>query len=642
MTVYSLCAITLILGATALALFHTLREEVPRRKRTLFIVLRLLIGAFLMLALLEPVFFIRRLPERNRPVPVLIDASRSMSLFQADSAIRFLQRAFSASGRRPAAWFLFGDSLRGIDDPASSAAVDRKSYFPPMSSLPVLQKATDVIVVSDANWSNPAPVSADLAAKSVWYLPLRPVRRPPSMECSLPDTIISPAGTRCSMNVPLSGFASRAATVTMTIAENGATVFSDSFAVPAGRFSLTVDARLPPAAAGLHLYRVIVVNLRDSLSQSRHVLHHAVPGGFVYRMSPALPSLDLRFLRLALSRTPAFVEGSATKGKRADVVFIFGDGSAETAVPPAGATLPVYCGCLPGTVVRIDSTAGARLFLPDCGAPNPFYQLPLRDLPPIASMVRSRRIAAVCPWLSAATGNDTTPLLFSGMYRNRLMIACAFTGFWRWDFLPLSHASGEAETFIFSQRLIDAVASTLHSLRIDTLLIFPSGQLTAGNPVSFTCVIPSLLHSSSPVRLPCSIRSDDTTFHRDTLLEIFPSGPLIQQVSLPPLDSGEYSIRCSLSTPAATFHSVVPFTVAADNSEMLVTAQNESLLREIGLPLDTAADGPLASPLDPSDRTLVEQTISRRIVIRRSWWLLLALLLLFGVEWGMRRFAQLD
>ncbi|MBN1578305.1 MAG: hypothetical protein JW913_17220 [Chitinispirillaceae bacterium] len=646
MTLHALLVITLILGATSLALFHALREEVPRWKKNLFIAIRLLIGALLTLALLEPAFTVRRLPERNRPVPVLIDASRSMSLFPADSAIRLLQQVLSAAGhaaspgRRRAAWFLFGDSLRATDDPTRTAA-DRRSYFPSMNSLPVLQKATDIIIISDANWSNPTPVAADLASKSVWYLPLNTVRRPPSIECSPPDTIVSYAGTTRSMKVPCTGFASEAATVTVTVAENAAPLFVDSLAVAAGPFAHAFDARLPPAAAGLHLYTVTVANRRDTLSRSRYVLHHAVPEAFVYRTFSARPSLDLRFFRLALARSQSFVDGSVAHRKRVDVVFIFGDGQADMAIPAAA--LPVYCGCLPGKTVRIDSIAGTRLFLPECGMPSPFFQLPLRDLPPIASMVRNPQVVPACPWLSAAVGNDTVALLFSGIHRKRSIIACAFTGFWRWDFLPLSHASGEAETFIFSQRLIEAVISTLHALRTDTLLVFPSGQPTAGDAVRLTCVIPSFLHSSEEsIHLPCSIGNDDGTFHRDTLIEFLPSGPLLQRVSIPPLDSGNYSVGCSLSTPLKTVHSSVPFTVAADNGELLVTGQNESVLREIGQPLDTGADGQLTSPLRPPDRTLVEQTVNRRIVIKRSWWLLIALLLLLGIEWGMRRFARLD
>ena len=87
MTYWYLLVIGVILGVTILATLHSLRMSVSKLEKSVFIVIRLLLGIILIIAFLEPVITVNRLPHRMRSIPVLIDASQSMSLFSPDSIL---------------------------------------------------------------------------------------------------------------------------------------------------------------------------------------------------------------------------------------------------------------------------------------------------------------------------------------------------------------------------------------------------------------------------------------------------------------------------------------------------------------------------------------------------------------------------
>lgn len=644
MTLLRLLCLALILGATILAIVQTYSTVLPAWKKAAFISLRLLAGTLIILAFTEPSFTVNWLPERNRPLPVLVDASRSMSLFSVDSVLQHFRAALNKldsnrlSNRRTLRWFLFGDSLRRHDGNAAFTFNDRRSFFPSMIGDPFLQKATELIVISDANWSNSAPVFSN--GKAIWYLPLAPPRLSPAISVSLPDTITAAAKKPRPVKIPCWGRASDATIIAIEITEDSSKILADSVTAGPGPFSHTFEALLPAASAGLHLYRVRVANRIDSVEQSCYLVYHAVAQTFNYTMISSRQSLDLRFFRLAIARRSMLIE-TAPSSERHDAVFFFGDGGGNEAGLTSGA-LAVYIGSVPGKTAGVDSIAGARLFLPRCSAINPFLHLPLRDLPPITSIARNPRITPACPWLSAQIGNDTIPLLFNGFYRNLPIVVCAFSGFWKWDFLPLSHTTGEAEAFAFSNLLVDAIIEKLHTMKTDTLLVFPCGQPTEIDSLRLCCCIPHSARLAETIRIPCTISKENSVFRYDTLLDFSPSFPLIGKVTLPPLDSGRYSVRCSLSSATKTMRSAVEFEIEADKSELLVSAQNETLLREIGQPLDITSEDQLAGLLHPSEGNPIDQTVRKRVVIKRSWGILIALLLLLGVEWLMRRLAELD
>jgi hypothetical protein len=645
MTIWHLIIAALLAGGTILAV-ATARRAYPKRWQTILAAaLRILFGTAIIIAFFEPSLTVHRLPEQNRALPILVDASQSMSLFAADSVLEAFAQicaSFTDNQRIPfrkPVWMFFGDSLRTGLTPSSYRTTDHSSFFPRIRRDPLLQSCTDMIVISDANWSNTAPVSEELSAKAIRYLPLRKVRTAGTITCTAPDTIVTPADSTFTLSVSCSGIALSDTRVVLVISNGSATTGADSQTVSRGPFRKRFSITLPRVPPGAHLYRVTATNPTDTVQYSRMLLRRAVPEFFSYSIAAPGPSLDIRFLRNALAGRKDFRNTAGRPATETDIRFIF-DGS--TARPQSPRTLSVYIGALPGSAPARDSIIPGRL-VTDPSIRNPFYNLTTGELPPVVAVRPAKKLSVTASWISAVVNRDTIPLIFRGVYDNHPLIGCGFSGLWHWDFMPLAHSAGEADAFPFTLRLLDAAAATFRELQSDTLLVYPTASPTAGAPVPFTLILPAAnIPELQAVSLSVTIRTGTGTSVCDTTLQIISTGRTLHHAVLPPLDTGSYVAACSLAAGHRSYTSAIAFSTRSDNAELSVTAQNENLLRDLGQPLQLNDTALLASLFNPEHHTLAPEPLVQKIRFRRSWWLLVLLLALLGTEWTLRRFARLD
>jgi hypothetical protein len=628
---------------TVLSLYRIFSSDGPRWYKVTGCILRVCTGLLLIIAFLEPVFSLQRFPDPKRPVPVLVDASESMRLFPADSIIRRFRHVTDSlitGKQRRLSWYLFGDSLRRWRDVYPYQATDKRSFLPTVANTTDLLEAGELIVISDANWSNPSPVASFFSSKSVWYIPLSRFRQPPGLTCTMPDTINSSAGTPYGLSLSCNGNISAPSVITFSVFEKEREIASDSFTVDAGRFSRLCTLQLPAPLPGLHVYRITAVSSRDSLVWTGFILNHAIQSALTCRIFSESSSLDARFIRLAIARSTVFslLPGKSTKA--VDVDFLIGT-RRPPAVPVSTATFSVFLGCLPGKTVPVTAPQGLRLFYPD-RHPSLFAQLPLSELPPVTAAVKNTSLQPAETFISGTVSNDTIPILFRGTYRNRELIACTFSGFWKWDFLTLSHALGETDIFSFSHRLLSLVRTTLHSMHTDTLLVFPAGCPIEHRPITFSCVFPALLRHSDACQLTCQTSDRNGSRLIDTVTELLPTTGLFQDITLPPLPVGDYTLQCILGCGDTVLRSELTFPVYSDNTEMLIEGQNEHLLREIGQPLDIDNMLFISTLLEPSDDYLSGMQVTETFSLTRTWWLLSLIFLIFGTEWILRRVAGFE
>lgn len=646
MTLLKILFTTLVAGATLITIIQMVCSTLSPLKKTLFIILRICTCVLLLTVFIEPQITINHLPKHNRRIPMLLDASLSMSLFSADSLVERIEQSLDSMGHKEdgpsIVPILFGDSMRPAAHSGSYAPVDESSFFPSPADHPILRNASDIIIVSDANLSNASSVQRMIAEKNVWYQTLPPPRTVPYISCTIPDSVVSASGSFRKLEILCRGTASRDALIKVTVTDS-TVLLPDSFTVDAGQFSRGVTIELPPQRPGMHIYRILVANRTDSLETERVVLHHSVADTLFYSLKAAVPSLDARFLRLALSRKENFVEITTKQKRTADISFIFGTDS--FALPgPLPSSLAVCFGPPPGVSSRVHFTSGAstfRLAVNDLNF-NPFISLPINRLSPVSDIFRSTNLTEIEPWITAIMEKDTLPLVFRAPYRGRPVICCAFTGIWQWDFLPLATSSGEADEFIFSEALINAVTATINSMHTDTLLTFPKGELSSGRPIQFNFITPATISSSSKSSVQWKITDSSGTVVLDTSLSLAPSTHLIRTMTVAPLLAGSYNIETSHISSFGTRQAKRGFRVTEDKSELSVTAQNEALLREIGQPLDCTRPENLASLLAATGSSITEEPIARKIPVHRSWPLLIALFVLLGTEWALRRAVRLD
>ncbi|MBN1758606.1 MAG: hypothetical protein JW863_09825 [Chitinispirillaceae bacterium] len=647
MTLSHLLIILALAGATAFVLVTSRNAYRKRWQTILAATLRSLFGIAVIIAFLEPVFTVRRLPEHTGEIPVLIDASESMTRFDADSILAVFRNTLATitgSSSRPVRqplYILFGDSVRSAPSGESFTAADRTSFFPRTGELPLRQSPQEMIIVSDANWSNPQTVTTGSEAVAVWYLPLRGTGSAATITCTLPDSIVTPVDTPAMVNIPCSGFARTAADIQLSISDNDIPVTADSQTIQAGPFHHTFALRLPGVKAGVYRYTVTAVNSTDTVGTTRFLLRHAVPRSFSYVIVASAPSLDNRFLRSALAGRTDFTETTAKTRRSADCRFIFSPSEASVA---SRSTLDVYLGRSPeastGTTFPItDGNVTVNTTLH-----NPFMRLPVADLPPVRVTKPGKGITVTTAWITATADRDSFPLVFKGIYNNRSIIGCGFQEFWKWDFLPLAHtATGEADIFRFTRCCIDAAAATLRELRADTLLVYPAGQPSAHRPLRLSVVLPSIATPElKSVALSLKLRTADSTPILDTVVGIVATGSMLHEVRLPAVDTGRYTLSSTLSGISRGYASAITFPVQQEDAERRVTAQNEALLREMGQPFSPSDTALLTRLFTDAGSFQDREPSIEKLPVRRSWWLLALLLFSLGGEWLLRRVTKLD
>ena len=415
MTAVTIVAAALFIALAGTSVFRIIRLPIRLRGRLFFLGLRCILLAILAAAFSEPAFVFERLSPPVRPVPVLIDVSKSMRLFSPDSAILpFLARleqwnvTHAASGRT-FALYCFGDSLRPLVRNGKPAWSDRQSFLPATMKDRTLRQANAMIVISDGNWSNATLPTENFSDKSVWYLPLPAIQRSPYLQMDLvhfQETL--PADSLLVATIALEGLSKGADdSVTLKVMEKNVCLQRKSASVPAGFFRREVTFRFGKRAAGRHLYRLEAQFVASSQSTafpitcSRWVLHTALPGYFTYSLYNARPSLDRRFLQLALGRDHDFKESrsGSTEGIDLLVLFDWDAGAQQVAlrVKPRGGF------CFMGTEPLPFDTLAAppvSIFLRSQGPTDvdgsgfgPFNDLDCSRLPPPSRYLHSRGMA---------------------------------------------------------------------------------------------------------------------------------------------------------------------------------------------------------------------------------------------------------
>jgi hypothetical protein len=640
MILLTIAVLLLFSAAAIMAVAGTLRSSHSSARKTVFIVLRIAIALLFIVAFLEPVLTIHRVPRQTPRLTVLVDASTSMSLFSDDTAVdALLNRISTAAAARgtEAGIMLFGDSLREKNAITPYHAADRSSVFPSENDLAAKKPSAGILILSDGNWSNAAPVVNGFDGKPVWYLPLRQQRFPAALDGEAPDTVIMPANTKHTISQRCAGAINSPSVITISLQHQAAVISTDTIVAGPGPFARTIAVTLPPQPAGMRRYRLTFDCGIDSLSRVQYMVCRSVPAVFGYTVVSGSPSLDERFLRLALARNGAYREADNGPNAREQVRFILHQPQAP--LPPPH-VVPVYIGCLPVAASPHGAgTAAARFLVP--GTPdNPLDGFELADAPPVVPLRALRPVDVVTPWLYAVSGNDTLPLLFGARLRGRPYLACAFDHLWQWDFLPLSHRDGEADAGQFSRRLLAITATELIAGAADTLLTWPVDAPAAFAELKVAVITPRCApDGKDPPILRCSITG--TGVHYDTAIGILPDGPQLQYLMLPPMQRGVYRMNSSLSINGKTFTDSLSFAVTANDHELLVNGPNSALLGETGQPVDTG-DTFLAPVFEKIAAVRDSAPVGQRLPLRRSWWLLGALLLFFGVEWLLRRLWNLE
>lgn len=620
-----------------------LRYPVSKAMKTVFIVIKVFIVGLLAIAFLEPRFTLERLASSEASIPVLIDASMSMRLFKPDSTVKPLINKLIELGKKGGpkfSFFLFGDTLREMK-PGEIQFGDHRSFFPVNLSAPVFRGSSDLLIVTDGNWSNATMPSGALLDKNVRFLELPPSTPVPYLQVNASAPLQSPADTPAILSINLSGRLEKADSVKIEVFESTSRLRTIGEEIGSGSFSKAISIQLPEQKPGTYIYKV-KVRAGDSLYAESFTAHQIIPDNFTYFLYSAKPSLDRRFLPLALAKTRSFTR-ITDESTMVDCLILFDwDKKAAQYVKNLKKSgIVVFAGCVPCSTISHYKTDNLHYVVPPEVYGELFRGINLSEIPPPAEIIDCRQNNAnVTPLIrmtGSGEGGDTLNVVYYGKFGRFSSLTIAAREFWRWDFWPLSVGEGEEEAFSFSQILLSSLKNALSSQLGNGYYAYPSEMPAASIPTTFALLFPPAIAAQSNPTISFLFRKEGKKIG-DTTLHYYYSGTSRPTTVFPPLDRGFYQYETVLKSAGYSAVYRDSLYVGKESAEFMSGDQNTSLLKELGRGLNLSEiDGNTFSTDNEGGRMLRET-----VQISRTWPLLIIILILFAAEWTLRKIKELD
>lgn len=636
--------VLLLVSGLVISIYDVFTLSASGWKKALFITIRSMLFLLLGAALFEPVFTFKKLRRTQNGLAVYVDCSKSMRAFSVDSLVTTLQKDITGileegnGSAQKVTWYSFGDSLRLLPKPLHVQADDHNSFLPLLTSENGGRSHNRILLITDANFSNEQIRFDGLEAADVRYLRLHATRQPEFLKMEVPDIITDTAGMASLLTLSVEGACtSPHADIICKVYSGNTVIEKEVYQSGASCFAKKIVMKLPPETGGLHLYDVTVECSEPNVQKVQEtVLRHTVQGVFTYEIISDAPSLDIRFMRNALSSRSIFTMQKTGEKKSADVHFTFGD-------------LPKKIDGKPGLIINVISTGSAlnqsdySVHVSRLGYENPFSEIEAAALPPVPLFTTNKKTLVKNVYLSAHSGNDSFPIVYDGIYQGVPVLTIAIKDFWKWDFLPLSLEKGESDGYLFTGNVLDYVHDRLSTLTSDTLLGYFGGQTIEGRAPALSIAVNGGRNSDSATFVSCVVEREDGTVNYDTMFTFAPFHPMVSQVRLRPAEKGLSRITLSTKGQDRACSHRLTFDIVPDQSETSVSSQNEALLKELG------------RPLDPGDyqslNTFIRQALPTegsmgseegKISIQRSWLLLCLLFIFLFAEWIIRKFDDID
>lgn len=657
----TLLFIILLLLALIISVYVLFRSSLTTGRKIILIINRLLIFTILFFAFFQPSFKITSIASQENIIPVLIDLSSSMQLFNADSMVTLLSKYYSPPSHHEKqelpkfSFFGFGDSLRPIKDLESLEFKDRNSIFPRFLIEGHIISSKKILIVSDGNWYNTISQKNSIHEKECFYIPLHQTVHPSYIHIEAPNFLKSTLkDSIAKVSIVLNGYNKSNDHVFISCRKGQRILAEKKFHADTGFFTETISLPIKSKTAGSHLIEIIA-KLLDTTSSNCYILHDVTPSNFTAHLYSSSPSLDKRFLILALNRKTAWemIKDISSRREKTDLLILFNwDERAQQLLNKHKKSSVVFIGCLPCEKTKIHS---APLFTPTI-SPDFKHFLGITadsDFPPLYEFtscysapftVQRVLVSYDSIPLKHESGYSGYPLLFEAHFKGRLILAFAAKGIWRWDFWPKSLESNK-DTKFFTDFFIDRMQALVHYNTNQTFYIYPDmSPIYETDSLSFKIALPSYLYNFPSVKTDFYITSlnSDTIF--DSTFSLMPFQAYSLSLKTPPLNRGNYQYTCIIATERGKIAYSDSIKIYTDNSELRVLGQNTIMLKEI------------ANPVILSDTTSVKksfadyktipykgsETYTRTIKINRSWLILALILILFGIEWVLRRSWGLD
>ena len=653
--------VAILIIALLLSLYLLLRSRLANGRKILLTINRLLIFFFLCLAFYQPSFRITRIASSENIVPTLIDLSLSMRLFNADSMLAQLSKLYQSTSKDKKLEFPkfelfgFGDSLRAIKDLESLEFNDKNSIFPRFFNERKIKNCRKILLFSDGNWSNTISQTNILHGKECFYISLQQTAHPSYVHIEAPNHLKSTLkDTIAKVSMVINGYNSNNDPVFVSCKKGRQIIAQMKLQPDTGFFTETISIPIKVKEAGSFLLEVNA-KLSDSVGSNCYILHEVTSGNYSAYLYSPYPSLDRKFLTLSLRRKTNWelIKDLSARKEKTDLLILFNwDREAQHLFNKHIKSSVVFIGCLP---CEKTTTHDVSQFTPAISSDfkHFFYTDADSDFPPLYAFITCHQPSPTIQRKFISYDSiqkkheqdySGLPLLFETHFKNRLILTFAAKGLWRWDFWPKS-LGDKKDTKFFTDFLIDRMQELIHYNTNKTFYIYPDvSPVYETDSLSFKIALPSYLYNFPSVKTDFNI----TTPHGDTVFDssfnLMPFQANSLSLKTPPLHRGKYLYTCSITTKKGKVMYRDSIKIYTDNSELRVLGQNTIMLKDIARPVtfsDTAYINALFTDKKSNLAKRSETTI-RTLKINRSWIMLALILILFGIEWVLRRAWRLD
>jgi len=643
--------------------FYYRRRTTGKRRALIVWSVRCAMVILLLCALYEPVFNVRTLTLGPQPITIMIDVSQSMKLFKPDSLINRvvsrLKTAQWAKGLSPAPIevFAFGDSLRRCIDPSHVSFSDCHSFFPPLSGGNRVDRSRSIVIISDGNWSNLAPPAAALHGKNCWYITLPPFSPRPFLHAEyavFPSLVAQ--DSPFTAKIGIRGFKNNAEPVEIRVHEKGRSLGLARLKTPAGHFGDTVDVKLPSPTPGRHCFVVDIVNAPDKLRRQLYRIGSVTTGKYTAAIQRSAPSMDSRFLSLALSSGLEWDLADAGSQRGVDALFILNwDAEARHALARIKPTaVAVFIGCAPCSTGLFPVSDSLTLIAtqPDDTLTQSLQRMHLPSvslvsLPPRSPFTSMTPIMTCTVYKTIAGKREAfqAPFLFSGNSNGTSALCLAARDLWKMEFLPLA-VERENENPSFVRCFLACVRRLIDANVNKSFFAFPaSPELSDQDSCVFSFDIPPTPAFNNQSQSPATIHfsaSSNGIGAADTTLVVHGGNTAMQSLRLKPFPPGVFSFTAAYFCGQTRMVSADTLFVQHSEAENEIQGQNTVMLDQV------------AAAVAPDDvNGIVENAMidwqgekrdTRALSIRfeQSWPLFLAIVCLLAIEWVLRKKTGLD
>jgi hypothetical protein len=654
-----LCVI--LLSMLGYASWYYFRCRTPKAALSLLWLLRAGITAVLLFAFFQPSCNLRTIVPGGNNLTILLDVSKSMRLFNADFSVTGLWKLLRSCSngplgkRAPLRIFFFGDSARENLLSVDPVFSDKHSYFPTHFGDDIDASDRSTLIISDGNWSNASLPEAMLADKNCRYVRLSSCTPLPFLKADIAgDFQRAIQDSALSVRIYVQGYTKSAGKLFISGHSSAKQLARVGMNISGGYFSDTISLSFPTSRAGRFLYRI---DVRDTIDSGLHAGTYAVcdivPHTLKARIYSAGPSLDARFIALALSKNGDWniIRSSDTVSQTPDALFFldWDNGAERELASLKPASVAAFMGCAPGLdkkAIRPDTFA-----IVSRGPDDSLTQRLLsQQIPPPSEMIfpgkhsfSSMRSLVGCR-IQKTPQSDTLPFLAQGKIGGKSAFFCAVKNAWQMEFMPLS-VTHENETNSFLDYIIGLVKKqVLQNLTHDFFMYPASSKIYENDSIDFRIVAPPEIESENgpPAFVRYSINKAGRSIVDTSIsMTINPlSGD--QLIRIRPLDAGIYSYQAMLTSKTLTMVYTDTLQVQNNDLEMSVRGQNTMLLNSFARPIEPNDTSAFRRMMTRDPGLAKSITVMRKIQVKQSWWLLILLFCLLGIEWLVRRKIGLD